>query len=250
MITRRLECQKARTPPPPLSIVDLLASAHHSDRRPGDSLLSSRPEVRDPLLSSRPDVRAPLLSSRPEVRAADRSGEIWPRINRVSVCVPKPSIRFQPFPSLGRLVNAATQDARRDFSTALRSAPKKLTGRVPWLHWRSHVFSESPACLRERRHGTQSKSMVSSAYPPRVRRTAVRSGGLGTRNDKMWSFPAFRESADTATILRPDSPAWQDGRLRCPCGFLARARRVCPPITFFSAKENLESIMISERAAR
>jgi hypothetical protein len=48
-----------------------------------------------------------------------------------------------------------------------------------------HVFFENPACLRKRRHGTQRRSMVSSACPPRR--------GLGIQHDKQGSLPGVPE---------------------------------------------------------
>ncbi len=39
-------------------------------------------------------------------------------------------------------------------------APRRLTGRVPWLRLRSHVLFEGATCLRERKHGTRPSMWV------------------------------------------------------------------------------------------
>jgi hypothetical protein len=100
-----------------------------------------------------------------------------------------------------RFANTATCNARPDFSTPLRCArndreegrcaPKKLTVRVPWLRWRSHVFLAAPACLRQRRHGTQSRRLVSFAYPPRSEGPLCGRTAWGLEMTNRSPFPAF-----------------------------------------------------------
>jgi hypothetical protein len=131
----------------------------HFDRRPKAAVEKSCREAAVPLWvsrNSRPDLSRSRPEPGPQVHATSMRGEI------------------------------AEADSPLRFVSRLRCrcAPKKLACRVPWLRSRSHVCSARPACLRERRHGTQNRGTVSSAYPPRC--------GLGTRNDKPQPpFPAF-----------------------------------------------------------
>jgi hypothetical protein len=94
---------------------------------PTNPFLSSRPEARQ-IPSCHLDRRLPylFLSSRPEVRAAGRSGEIWPRTNRVGRLRRGPSAA--PRNPFGRKADPEMELRQiRGQMSRLRSAPLDMT---------------------------------------------------------------------------------------------------------------------------
>jgi hypothetical protein len=182
--------------------------------------LSFRPEA--PTLSCHFDRRLATLlchfDRRPKAAVEKSCREpavpLWASSNSrpdLNHCGPEPGAQGRATSMRGEISRLRYRSARDD-KTRDRPAPKKLTGRVPWLRSRSHVFLEARTCLRQRRHGTQSRRLVPSACPPRsagrlycraARGVGMTTGGSSARDsgagawlDACLPFPSAARTGD------------------------------------------------------
>jgi hypothetical protein len=160
---------------------------------PTNPFLSSRPEARQ-IPSCHLDRRLPylFLSSRPEVRAAGRSGEIWPRTNRVGRLRRGPSAA--PRNPFGRKADPEMELRQiRGQMSRLRSAPLDMTRGENTQARHDKPWRATPLRTQAQRRKIQAESASSGRQPPHSAPARRGTEALGmahaTRPRKSRRFP-------------------------------------------------------------